>query len=131
MREFKFDKTYEEFKIAGEVYRVDFSDNAIKRYQLELHKYMKESQRLQGVDFNSLDAEEKEKTFDEAIDALRKFLDCIMGEGAFDELYKASGESTENMTDLASFLAEVVGERAQKLKEKQKKLKYTKHKKEK
>ncbi|SES02628.1 hypothetical protein [Salipaludibacillus aurantiacus] len=128
MREFQFKKTYEEFKIAGKVYKVDFSDPAVKRYQIELYEYMKRSKELQKVDTDKLDKKGQEKAFNDALDAMRTFVDAIMGGGSFDELYKASGEYSENMVEFVEFLAEIVGERAQRLKQKAKKHKYKKKK---
>lgn len=120
MRKFEFGKSYEEVEIAGKIYKIDFTDAKVKEYQFAIHDYYKEAQELRKVDVEKLTPEEQQEKFVEAMELQRKFIDIILGEGAFDELYEKSGESSQNMVALVEFLAEVIGERVQKLKEKQK-----------
>lgn len=119
MRKFTFDKSYEEIDLEGKIYKIDMSDEAIKNYQLAMHKYHKEAQKLEKVDVSKLDFEEQKKTFNQALELQKKFIETILGKGTFDELYEKSGQSSSNMIDLVVFLGEVVGERVKKLKEKQ------------
>lgn len=119
MRKFTFDKSYEEIDLEGKIYKIDMSDEAIKNYQLAMHKYHKEAQKLEKVDVSKLDFEEQKKTFNQALELQKNFIETILGKGTFDELYEKSGQSSSNMIDLVVFLGEVVGERVQKLKEKQ------------
>ena len=120
MRKFEFGKSYEEVEIAGKIYKIDFTDAKVKEYQFAIHDYYKEAQELRKVDVEKLTPEEQQEKFVEAMELQRKVIDIILGEGAFDELYEKSGESSQNMVALVEFLAEVIGERVQKLKQKQK-----------
>lgn len=119
MRTFEFGKSYEEVDIAGKTYQIDMSDKAIKEYQIAINKYHKEAQKLESVEISKLDFEEQKVKFNEAMQLQKNFIETILGKGTFDELYEKSGQSSSNMIDLVVFLGEVVGERVQKLKEKQ------------
>lgn len=119
MRKFTFDKSYEEIDLEGKIYKIDMSDKAIKEYQIAINKYHKEAQKLESVEISKLDFEEQKKVFIQALELQKKFIETILGEGTFDELYEKSGQSSSNMIDLVVFLGEVVGERVKKLKEKQ------------
>lgn len=119
MRTFEFGKSYEEVDIAGKTYQIDMSDKAIKEYQIAINKYHKEAQKLESVEISKLDFEEQKVKFNEAMQLQKDFIETILGEDTFDELYEKSGQSSSNMIDLVVFLGEVVGERVKKLKEKQ------------
>ena len=127
MRKFTFDKSYEEIDLEGKIYKIDMSDEAIKNYQLAMHKYHKEAQKLEKVDVSKLDFEEQKKTFNQALELQKKFIETILGKGTFDELYEKSGESSSNMVELVVFLGEIIGDKVKKLKEKQRNL-YVKNK---
>jgi len=120
MREFNFKGTKEEFKIGGKVYEIDFSDESLKEYQLQMQKYKKEYEKIEGVDFENLTHEEQLQSYDEAYNLVKESLDMLLGKGSFEELYKASGKSLENISELLAFIFEIVAERLQQTKEKQK-----------
>jgi len=127
MRKFTFDKSYEEIDLEGKIYKIDMSDEAIKKYQLAMHKYHVEAQKLEKVDVSKLDFEEQKKTFIQALELQKKFIETILGKGSFDELYEKSGKSSSNMVELVVFLGEIIGDKVKKLKEKQRNL-YVKNK---
>ena len=120
MREFQFKSTKEEFKIGGKVYEIDFSDKALKEYQLQMQKYKKQYEDIKKVDFENQSHEEQLKSYDEAFNLVKESVNMVLGKGSFDELYKASGESLENMSQLLTFLYEIIAERLQETKEQQK-----------
>ena len=117
MREIKFEKTYEEFKIGGKVYRMEFNDEAIKRYKDKMQEYDKKAKELVEKDENASE-EEHEELFDESINLIKDFIDEVLGEGSFDELYKAGNYSSYNIKLVLEGLAEFITEKSEQLKAK-------------
>ncbi|UYG93185.1 hypothetical protein [Cytobacillus firmus] len=128
MRSFDFKKTYEEIKINGEVYKIDFSDAKLKEYRKSFNEFYAESQKMQSVNASELVKDDEFKQFDQATDLTKKAIDNLLGDGSFDKLYEQSGRSLFNMMDLVEFLAELVGEKTNKVRN-ERAHKYTKHKK--
>lgn len=128
MRSFDFKKTYEEIKINGEVYKIDFSDAKLKEYRKSFNEFYAESQKMQSVNASELVKDDEFKQFDQATGLTKKAIDNLLGDGSFDKLYEQSGRSLFNMMDLVEFLAELVGEKTNKVRN-ERAHKYTKHKK--
>lgn len=128
MRKFEFKKTYEEIEIAGDVYKIDVSDQKLREYQIEFYEFYKESQRLGEIDTNKLSIEEQQKIFDETLEIVKKVVEKLLGAGSFEKLYAASGGSVMNMIDLVNYLGEVFQEKLNNAKQK-KRVEYLKHKK--
>ncbi|MBM7585850.1 hypothetical protein JOC86_002392 [Bacillus pakistanensis] len=128
MRKFEFQKAYEEIEIAGNVYRVDFSDAKIKEYQQEFFAFQDDIKKLESVDETKLSEEDQWKHFEELKTLVKKIINTVLGEDSFEPLYKAAGKSVMNMLDLVWHLAEIVNDRKTRNLE-DKKSKYVKGKK--
>lgn len=128
MRSFDFKKSYEELKINGEVYKIDFSDAKLKEYRKSFNEFYAESQKMQSVNTSELAKDDELKQFEHAADLTKKAIDKLLGDGSFNKLYEQSGRSLFNMMDLVEFLAELVGEKTNKVR-KERAHKYIKHKK--
>jgi len=114
MREFNFKKSYEEIKINGKDYTIDFSDEAILQYQKKFNVYHKKYQTLKAKEEDSTDY------YDEAKVLMTDIVDGILGEGKFDALYMESGKSLYNMSELILFLSDILGEKVESVREKNK-----------
>ena len=123
MKEFNFSKTYEEFKIGGKVYKIEMNDKAIISYRKAMDEYANKAKKLESAKVETI--EQSDKLFKEAIDMARKLVDLLLGKGAFDELYEASGESTEQMAIMIEWLGQLIVEKTA-LKKQDKLKKYTK-----
>lgn len=128
MRKFEFKKAYEEIEISGDVYRIDMSDQKIKEYQVEFHEFYKDSRRFEKINVEELEVEEQAKVLDDALAMVKKITESLLGKGTFEELYKKSGKSINNMIDLIDYLADIVEQKLKSNSEK-KRNKYLKHKK--
>ncbi|PEU35497.1 hypothetical protein [Bacillus toyonensis] len=111
---FEFEKTYKEVDVAGKLYRIDFNDDAIAKYQKELKTFDKDSKELAAL------ITDYEKTTDEEIDAVmgkqkemtKHVVETFLGEGTFDELYEKAGESVMNLMGLVNYLSDLYVEEA-------------------
>lgn len=117
MRKFEFKKSYEEINIAGKVYRVDFSDENIKKYQKSFNEFYKKNKEFENIDEENLSVEEQQEILDKVLNIIKEFVETILGQNTFDELYDKSGKSIFNMMELVNYLAEIVGEKGQKLRD--------------
>lgn len=124
IKKFEFKNTQEEIEIAGEKYSIDFSDDAIIRYNKEFEQFYMKSQDIQSVDVSKLTGPEQANQFNEMRELTKGVTEELLGEGTFEPLYEKSGKSLINMVEVLNFLAEHVSEKLSKLKEKELK-KYT------
>lgn len=128
MRKFEFKKSYEEIDIAGEVYRVDLSDEKVKMYQKAFKSFYEEGQKISEVDIEKLSDGEQEELLSKQLETMKLVTETVLGKGTFEKLYELSGRSTVNYMDLLLFVSEVMQEKAENLKEDARK-KYVKKKK--
>lgn len=128
VREFNFKSTVEEFKIEGDIYKVDFSDKKLREYQEKFNEFLEESAELEKLRHDNMTSEEQENYFNSSYKLCEKMIDTVLGEGSFDKLYEKSGKSIFNMIDVIEFLSEAVGEKTVRLRE-ENKSKYVKPKK--
>lgn len=118
MRSFEFKKSYEEIKINGEIYKVDFSDNKVLEYQKLFRSFYATSLELneEGKDINKTQDQEKEY-FDKSLKLVKDTLEGLLGENTFDKIYEQSGKSLINIVDLVTFLADTIQEKMTSLKD--------------
>ena len=114
MREFNFNKSYEEIKINGKEYTIEFADEAILKYQKKFNVYHKKHQELKNK------GSESEGYYEEAKELTKDIIDTILGEGKFEAIYIESGKSLYNMTDLVLFLSDILGDKIEAVREKNK-----------
>ncbi|WP_077735630.1 hypothetical protein [Bacillus sonorensis] len=106
VKKFEFKKTYEEIEAAGKVYRLYFDDERLKRYLVMIEKF----KDIQTPDIKSITKEEIDRVMDKQAEDLKEITETLLGDGAFDELYEASGRSIHNMAELVKYLFELVNE---------------------
>lgn len=107
---FEFKKSYEEIEVAGITYQVDFSDEKIVQYYDEFEKYSKRAIEISEIDTSKITKEEEMKLFKEAQGLAEDLVDLMLGKGEYAKLYEMSGRSTINMTNLISYLKDVINE---------------------
>ncbi|HDR7601036.1 TPA: hypothetical protein QCX65_004480 [Bacillus mycoides] len=118
--QFNFEKTYKEVDVAGKLFKVEFNDDALNRYQKSLKRFKASTNELQ----NSIT--DYEKATDEEIDALtvkqkeitKDVVDTFLGEGAFEELYDIAGRAVANLLGLVHYLQDIYVEESMKTSEK-------------
>jgi lysyl-tRNA synthetase class I len=116
MQEFKFNNSYEEFKIGGKTYKVDFSDEKIKEYIKSIKEYESRAKELEERSKGDLSEEQQLQLIDDSLKELESFIDLVLGKGNFTEIYEASGKSMYNMQLFSEWLAVFLGENVQKKK---------------
>jgi len=110
--QFNFEKTYKEVDVAGKLFKVEFNDAALNRYQKSLKRFKVSTEELQNT------ATDYEKATDEEIDALsekqkeitKDVVDTFLGDGAFEELYDIAGRSVANLLSLVHYLNDLYAE---------------------
>lgn len=110
--QFNFEKTYKEVDVAGKLFKVEFNDDALNRYQKSLKRFKVSTEELQNT------ATDYEKATDEEIDALsekqkeitKDVVDTFLGDGTFEELYDIAGRSVANLLSLVHYLNDLYAE---------------------
>ncbi|CAM3213853.1 hypothetical protein [Streptococcus pluranimalium] len=123
VRQFEFKKTVEEIEIAGEIYTLPLDDKNLLRIQNDFINYGKEIKGLTEVEISEGDAEALQDNYRQQLEVMQKVIESPFGEGSFEKLYKASGESLSNMVDLLDYLVELVAERIEQNKKRAEKTK--------
>lgn len=111
VRQFEFKKTVEEIEIAGEIYTLTLDDKNLLRIQNDFINYGKEIQGLTEIEIAEGDAEALQDNYRQQLAVMQKVIESPFGDGSFEKLYKAAGESLSNMVDLLDYLVELVAER--------------------
>lgn len=111
------DKSKEEVKFGGTIYRVDFSDEKQKKYVDAYEKVMKRINDI-GAEYDKMQENAKatgEMLADKAIEMIElqrnesiKFLDLIFGTGEGAKIYSKCGESTEYLSQKVEELATAI-----------------------
>ena len=125
MRKFEFGKAYEEIEINGKQYRVDFSDDKLKQYQDMFYKFYQEAQEIEQADIEKMTQEEQTALLEKQRQNMKTVTETLLGEGTFEELFELAGRSTWNYMRLIEFLAEIIEQRFNEIKEERRK-KYVK-----
>jgi hypothetical protein len=110
--QFNFEKTYKEVDVAGKIFKVEFNDDALNRYQKSLKRFKASTDELQKS------ISDYEKATDEEIDSLaekqkeitKDVVDTFLGDGAFEELYDIAGRSVANLLSLVHYLNDLYAE---------------------
>ncbi len=123
MRKFEFKKSYEEIEIAGDIYRLDMSDEKIKEYQKEFFSFYEKSKKIEKQDLSKLD--EHEQFYKEVRAIVESLLNTLLGENSFSKLYEKSGKSLFNLIELVVYLADIVEEKSEHIRKKKREY-YTK-----
>lgn len=108
---FSFKKSYEEVELAGKVFKIEFTDDDLLRYQKKFDHFYVEAKRLNEIDTSGMDVAEQEETFNEMIALTKSLVEELLGKGSFEFLYEASGKSMFNMLDAIEYLSEIVGDK--------------------
>lgn len=127
IKKFEFKKSYEEVELAGEIYKIELNDERLLVYMKAFDKFYTKSNELHEIETEKLDIKTQEEVLNEMAEMIEEILDLLLGQGAYDELYKKSGQSVINMVDVVLFVGDVVGERMEQSRE-EKKQQYVKKK---
>ncbi len=114
---FEFKKSYEEVDLAGNVYRIEFTDEKVLQYNKSFDKFYRESKKLSKIDIKNSSVEEQHDLFYNMQKLVKKVTEQLLGEGTYDTLYEASGNSLMNMIDMVEYLSEIVEEKARHIQE--------------
>lgn len=118
VRKFEFKKAFEEIEIAGRIYRFKTDDDSLFRYRDQLTEHGKKLTAIgqkQGLS--------EEDIHKKSLVVFRDFIKTIFDEDCFDSIYEASGRSVFGLTDLVEFIADVVEEKLNERKRKERDLK--------
>ncbi|MGG1339659.1 hypothetical protein ABE244_03530 [Bacillus toyonensis] len=113
---FEFEKTYKEVDVAGEVYQVEFNDDALTRYQKAFKRFDKEFKEVTGsiADYETATDESIDKIAKKQRDLVKDIVETFLGDGTFDSLYEKAGRASANLLGLVHYLNELYFEETQK-----------------
>ncbi|MCI0767425.1 hypothetical protein [Bacillus sp. TL12] len=113
---FEFEKTYKEVDVAGKLYKVDFNDEALTKYQKAFKRFDKEIKEVTEIikDYETATDEEFEETAQKQKEVTKDIVETFLGEGTFDELYEKAGKSSTNLMGLVHYLNSIYLEENQK-----------------
>ncbi|GAB6669605.1 TPA: hypothetical protein ACOQ44_005774 [Bacillus cereus] len=103
---FEFEKTYKEVDVAGEVYRVEFNDDALVKYQKAFKRFDKGINEATEsvIDYESATDEAIEEASRKQKEVVKDIVETFLGEGTFDSLYEKSGKAALNLMGLVHYL---------------------------
>ncbi|QIW21332.1 hypothetical protein [Bacillus thuringiensis] len=106
---FNFEQTYKEVDVAGKLYRVDFDDAALTKYQKAFKRFDKEIKVVTDsiVNFDAATDEVIEETAEKQKEVVKAIVETFLGEGSFEELYEKAGKSSTNLMSLVHYLNEL------------------------
>lgn len=128
VRKFEFKKTYKEIDINGELYRIEFNDDAIKKQVRVFTGFQKKYKNFEEIETEDLSEEQFEKLQIEQKEAMKEVIEVFLGDETFEVLYTAAGRSLLNLMDLVYYLISLTEEH-QEERFNDKKSKYIKQKK--
>lgn len=119
--QFNFEQTYKDVDVAGKVYRVEFNDDALVKYQKEIKRFKEESEELQTLVENYKDAsdEEIEELMKKQKVVTKHVVETFLGKDTFEELYEKAGRSAKNLLSLVWYLNDLYVEETLKKSEKE------------
>lgn len=120
MKKFDFSKSYEEVEIAGKTYKIDFSDEKTLEYQSLYEEALKEGTKASEIDVEKATLEELKAQQENTKRSMEKFVDVVLGEGEFNELYEKAGKSSIIFVELLEFLGDIIASKTNEVKEKAK-----------
>ncbi|PEB52444.1 hypothetical protein COO03_11690 [Bacillus sp. AFS098217] len=109
---FNFEKTYKEIDVAGKVYRVNFDDDALAKYQKELRIFEDKSKELTGkeIDYTTITDTEIDAMQVTQRELVKHVVEVFLGDGTFEELYEKAGRSVMNLMALVTYLSDIYAE---------------------
>jgi len=109
--QFNFEKTYKEIDVSGDIYHVEFNDEALTRYQKAVKRFnqgIKEAQSaLEKVNIETDSDDEIQKVSDKQKDVVKDVVEVFLGEGTFEGLYEKAGKSVMNLMSLVNYLIDI------------------------
>ncbi|MDA1582109.1 hypothetical protein [Bacillus cereus group sp. TH228LC] len=103
---FEFEKTYKEVDVAGKIYKVEFNDDALNRYQKSIKRFKSATEELQNsiTDYENTTDEDIDTSTEKQKEITKDFIDTFLGEGAFEDLYDIAGRAVANLLSLVHYL---------------------------
>ena len=113
---FEFEKTYKEVDVAGELYKVEFNDEALLKYSKAFKTFKKDTEEVAEsvVDVENATDEELEAVSLKQKELVKYIVEMFLGEGTFDSLYEKAGKSSANLMGLVNYLNEIYVEETNK-----------------
>lgn len=117
---FEFEKTYKEVDVAGELYKVEFNDEALLKYSKAFKTFKKDTEEVAKnvVDIENATDEELEAVSLKQKELVKHIVETFLGEGTFDSLYEKAGKSSANLMGLVDYLNGIYVEETNKKTEK-------------
>lgn len=105
---FQFEQPYDEIDINGEIYKLYYDDDSLKKYQKLATDYRKDATEYakKQDEIEKMSNEEIDKLEKEGVEFMRRFTDGFFGDGAFEPIYEASGRSMINFIPLVEYTLE-------------------------
>ncbi|HDR7790292.1 TPA: hypothetical protein QCY15_004843 [Bacillus paranthracis] len=117
---FEFKKTYKEVDVAGKLFKVEFNDDALNKYQKALKQFKRGTEELQSMipDFEAASDKEIDAVTEKQKDLTKQVVETFLGEGTFEELYEIAGRAVANLLSLVHYLNDIYVEESMKTAEK-------------
>lgn len=117
---FEFEKTYKEVDVAGKLFKVEFNDDALNKYQKALKQFKRGTEELQSMipDFEAASDKEIDALTEKQKDLTKQVVETFLGEGTFEELYEIAGRAVANLLSLVHYLNDIYVEESMKTAEK-------------
>lgn len=117
---FEFKKTYKEVDVAGKLFKVEFNDDALNKYQKSLQRFKDSTNELQNsiTDYEKATDEEIDASTEKQKEITKDVVETFLGEGTFEELYEIAGRAVANLLDLVHYLQGIYIEESMKTAEK-------------
>ncbi|MGN4448231.1 hypothetical protein ACTFOB_25605 [Bacillus cereus group sp. MYBK79-1] len=117
---FEFKKTYKEVDVAGKLFKVEFNDDALNKYQKSLKRFKDSTNELQNsiADYEKATDEEIDAATEKQKEITKDVVETFLGEGTFEELYEIAGRAVANLLGLVHYLQEIYIEESMKTAEK-------------
>lgn len=113
---FEFEKTYKEVDVAGKLFKVEFNDDALNKYQKALKQFKRGTEELQSMipDFEAASDKEIDALTEKQKDLTKQVVETFLGEGTFEELYEIAGRAVANLLSLVHYLNDIYVEESMK-----------------
>lgn len=113
---FEFEKTYKEVDVAGKLFKVEFNDDALNKYQKALKQFKRGTEELQSMipDFEAASDKEIDAVTEKQKDLTKQVVETFLGEGTFEELYEIAGRAVANLLSLVHYLNDIYVEESMK-----------------
>lgn len=117
---FEFEKTYKEVDVAGKLFKIEFNDDALNKYQKALKQFKRGTAELQSMipDFEAASDKEIDAVTEKQKDLTKQVVETFLGEGTFEELYEIAGRAVANLLSLVHYLNDIYVEESMKTAEK-------------